>query len=904
MDHLVLPHNPTIRTFDIPFLCSQEYDGGEFNTFPERAGWVVKWTAWPPDFECWFAHDGRKVDDDRELASFLQLWLFFGLLSQVLGKRVETTPFRYETNDGRVLLSTKSLAHSLVEPWVENVLAQDWAKDEEKLQKWCEGILSSCLGQAYPICYRILHARRECMNNELTARVCMGIAALARYLRQAMEDMFDNNDMIAPTALKKNNWRVGKANLGGPLFEKMEADGWCSNTLATFEGLSLVVLWYFANLEPPRSHDRHQLCTPKICNSLQVDESKYRTAHVESDCGCEYYGPPPTGLAQSVTSGTIPLVEVVARGDGQNSQKVQVVLHQEQRDVTEFVAISHVWADGYGNPHENRLPKCVLLQLQSWVNRLFGGDECNVYFWMDTICLPVSPPSLRRKAIETMDDTFKRASRVLVLDSYLRGLDSGSMSLTEMFARTQICDWTRRMWTYVEGNIGTDVYFQFQDQAVSLDERMKQFIAIAADDDDSDDDLTSLLSTAENAVFWDLHYRRSHTILRAEFREDPYMRIMYIERALKTRQTSQQSDEPLCIGVILDLDVSKIVNTDDVTERMQVVWSLLGQVPASIIFTPKMERLSEKGYRWATTSIKSLLLPPTLFDKCGEVSPDGLKVTLFAALFKPTTTAATVNGSDHRGRDEQMTRENFWTNCFSSKDIEFDMNLKLRDEDGLWYNCEVLDEGGGKWHHDETPVDFANEEPAILLCSKLVKGGGSTRSTSVSGLLITYPRADTNMVIDNDSNPAAVVHVKAHKLVYIKVVSAHDQRYWEQVRICSVEALARFDNLLTHMREDEDLWVARIAIWLQRRYQQEEEEEEEAAAAAADVDNGDDNDNGGDEESSSITILFQEYRRRKDRDADPESLSFYCAVDVAFFCRMGDWCHIALPETQSTWCVD
>lgn len=40
-----------------------------------------------------------------------------------------------------------------------------------------------------------------------------------------------------------------------------------------------------------------------------------------------------------------------------------------------YVAISHIWADGLGNPKENAMPRCQLMLLQAGVNALISGAK-------------------------------------------------------------------------------------------------------------------------------------------------------------------------------------------------------------------------------------------------------------------------------------------------------------------------------------------------------------------------------------------------------------------------------------------------------------------------------------------------------------------------------------------------
>jgi hypothetical protein len=77
--------------------------------------------------------------------------------------------------------------------------------------------------------------------------------------------------------------------------------------------------------------------------------------------------------------------------------------------LTPYVAISHVWADGLGNPASNGLPRCQLDKLfallgdlinpstfasirfkkSSTIQRALWNRTSRRYFWMDTFCIPV-----------------------------------------------------------------------------------------------------------------------------------------------------------------------------------------------------------------------------------------------------------------------------------------------------------------------------------------------------------------------------------------------------------------------------------------------------------------------------------------------------------------------------------
>ncbi len=92
-----------------------------------------------------------------------------------------------------------------------------------------------------------------------------------------------------------------------------------------------------------------------------------------------------------------------------------------------YVAISHVWSDGLGNPNHNSLPFCQIKRLQELVQESTGKP---LPFWIDTICVPLEE-RLRGKAIANMAKVYRSAAAVLVLTAQFRirrGLDGSGHS--------------------------------------------------------------------------------------------------------------------------------------------------------------------------------------------------------------------------------------------------------------------------------------------------------------------------------------------------------------------------------------------------------------------------------------------------------------------------------------------
>ena len=101
MDHLPYPPNASTPPIEVPFLCDGEgeYDGLPFSTYPIRKGWTtetdnLRWS------QC----------SDVELAKRVQLWLYFGLLSEFCGRVVPQAIFRSgDMYTGRLTLTTAEL---------------------------------------------------------------------------------------------------------------------------------------------------------------------------------------------------------------------------------------------------------------------------------------------------------------------------------------------------------------------------------------------------------------------------------------------------------------------------------------------------------------------------------------------------------------------------------------------------------------------------------------------------------------------------------------------------------------------------------------------------------------------------------------------------------------------------
>src|SRR2546421_429371 len=100
------------------------------------------------------------------------------------------------------------------------------------------------------------------------------------------------------------------------------------------------------------------------------------------------------------------------------------------------------WSDGLGNPLANSLPLCQLRELSHLIASVPHPEPPDLdliaepqlqyrtvpstaitwppaYFWLDTLCVPVSSSYHRKLAIQSMREVYSCSTSVLVIDAFL-----------------------------------------------------------------------------------------------------------------------------------------------------------------------------------------------------------------------------------------------------------------------------------------------------------------------------------------------------------------------------------------------------------------------------------------------------------------------------------------------------
>jgi hypothetical protein len=547
--------------------------------------------------------------------SFLQEWLFFGLMYEVLnscGAVLENfDDFVLVGDDGKKLVTTSRLPEYI----------EKWQTAEKALSDDCRmrvlAAVNGTLTEARVIVGKLtLVATDYSVTLPMDDSILLSIVILGETLEFSKMNIFKN--FTGGPAVPMSYW--GNRHFLGRLLRDL---GCCPNQIRMFEStVSAATMYYAYRADLLQDGRNHEKCNTDGCVAYQIDPRTYKTLHKSRTCTCEHVEPPINKIKSILAKGGFPLISFASPITSCDDLNIDVI--EASSDVP-FVAISHVWSDGLGNPSSNSLPKCQLRYLRArvtdglWEQGAKGASR--VHLWIDTLCIPLEEP-LRGRAVESIKKTFECATEVLVLDSKLKNL-SRSTPYTENLMRVSCTGWLRRLWTFLEGVLAKKLMFQFVDGAVEVRVWMYECYK------DLSTNLWNLVPVDASQFYW---------LLRSLNRHDTSKRFARIWNALQWRSTSRASDESICVASLFGLDLPEIVRAP-VEQRMKRLLEMQEWFPPGIVFMDG-ERMQEDGLGWAPKSFMARrenefgLLDaeslPAYFDE------HGLYVTFSGFLVKPT----------------------------------------------------------------------------------------------------------------------------------------------------------------------------------------------------------------------------------------------------------------------------
>ena len=247
---------------------------------------------------------------------------------------------------------------------------------------------------------------------------------------------------------------LGLVYRDNPIKERFTQIGCCLNEVTMLTDMMDYIGLYIASMlkRPFNNGQRsHSTCTAQQCNANQVNESSYETKQTKgclNPADCPYIFADDQEVSAILQQGQIPVIKILYSPVDKNEVELRVIPSSSP-----YVAISHVWAHGLGNPTTNSLPRCQIQRLDSLTQELFSPMSRFVLpaLWIDTLCISVheSLRDKRKLAISRMAETYGKADQVLIIDRDLMQA-SRNCSRTETATRVLCSDWMRRLWTLQE----------------------------------------------------------------------------------------------------------------------------------------------------------------------------------------------------------------------------------------------------------------------------------------------------------------------------------------------------------------------------------------------------------------------------------------------------------------------
>ena len=628
MEHFFLPASQAPVSHRVPYLCDpptkdgyRPYDGGPFATYPSRLGkeWLLPSAEESQGKLAMRLQRQASWTSVAEQEKVLQAWLFFGLLSVFLGDLYEAEEYIEEV-DGHEHINACNLVARLDQ--VLNSQTSDKSPDQRLVQ-----YLEAC--RCLAITRYVLHSCSEDVDWNIRISIASTVELFGRSLNRTYSDGLTRTPQYAIT------W-IGVDFFSTEVCKKMIEAGWCpfdvSNLSTRFDSLQTQA--FLSHLDQTCRGRSHEHCSEQDCTSYQIVKENYHTAHVESYCSCELLTIDIDEIHRILESEAIPILQISKLDRAE--PMVQIVASSP--DIP-YVASSHVWSDGLGNPERNELPICQLKDLGHRLTKLqrrdagrqtrsqgraktagsttdllssisssFTDDE--VYLWIDTICCPASPGHFKSLAVSRLRNTYESAWAVLVLDNALKTIDASTTTPIEKLLRLLTSAWIHRLWTLQEGFLAGDLWVEFCSGPEHLGDVFEDLTKICLNN------ASSLGIYEDIEKFWKaIRPVQGPVQPSSAIGASLSRKSITLDRALLHRSVSFGADEPLCVATLLGLNPEHISNLpEDLDVRMGAMWTALaksnGGLPQSMILL-NYPRIKRKGLCWAPQTLMKEEQMPT-----------------------------------------------------------------------------------------------------------------------------------------------------------------------------------------------------------------------------------------------------------------------------------------------------
>lgn len=385
----------------------------DFHDFPEkRAGWELD-----ENFQFTPIKGMRVVP----FKTFLQSWLFFGLLKTVIQLGDENAikldefrrpPINYTVQTTELERYLNLWAERENNPAYKNGQTLRMIRAQVALDKARKVVLAYCSvdGSMYQD-----NVNSPTFVDELLA---LSLMVLGETLTAA------KSKIVHKVGFNIKGWH-GDANEGWGtpnilLRQMLQDDKWCPRTVYMLKGqlrshATSLLSAYKINKDLSTRGQQHQdeKCTEQKCNVVYAERTgEYKTQHYlhcTKGNECKLRSPDMSSVISALEDGTFPLFSCNETDGNINITTIPF----EQHAI--YATVSHVWADGYGNLDKNELWECQL----GFFKKLFETSELDksgrLLFWIDTLAIPVGKDPQQKQARKT---AIKKIHNVFTIAIY------------------------------------------------------------------------------------------------------------------------------------------------------------------------------------------------------------------------------------------------------------------------------------------------------------------------------------------------------------------------------------------------------------------------------------------------------------------------------------------------------
>jgi hypothetical protein len=520
------------------------------------------------------------------VASFLQAWLYYGLLETIVAKKIQVSYLMKKNTKNQETLYSRNL-HFCLQARVFQIrmklkdpnqklatqlkmgknlyLLRDWTV---RLSTFSIGEFKEKLEKSYPGFL------------DLLCQITPAIVRLAEAIRETIMYVFEAWPIKSLTNLHIPLVAVESRRI------TLRSAGWCDFQLALLEDTTnQSTMDWLPVSQIQQDTSGHEDCTSAACSRNNVDVRTYKQKHHVPNCNCTPLFPDKARVMDILNEDKLPVISLEYH-DGEPRLAVSAANKEETGD---YVAVSHVWVDGLGGSTEQGLLCCQVLRLNALASKVMGRAGSPMKFWVDSLCIPRSNKQTYYKALIGIRDVYLCASTVIVVDRLIQKC-SATASTEMIFAHIYMSAWMQRMWTYEEAVLAKELVFILEnDEAypytITLKPTMRRTVSV-------------IWRTLATQLF------------RLRAKQMSRLNIAQISLAFRYRLTNATGDEFLSVASMLGLDTGPLQEVKG-EERVRDFWLMLAKLPSQVLFLDG-PKLSVDGFRWAP---KTLMFPtPTRMD--------------------------------------------------------------------------------------------------------------------------------------------------------------------------------------------------------------------------------------------------------------------------------------------------